>query len=183
MSISAWDNPMGTDGFEFIEYAAPDPKAMGSLFERMGFRPIARHRHKNVVLYRQGAITAEQLEAATGKALIRSKPTAQASPGMLPLHYAPATPTTLVDDIRALPADADIAHTGLLCFRQKRTDFPAGHQAVLSAEGSLTEAAQNLYGCLHFLDDLKLHTLFVEKLPNIGLGISINDRLQKAAHS
>ncbi|MBK0394984.1 4-hydroxyphenylpyruvate dioxygenase [Ramlibacter algicola] len=51
-----WDNPMGTDGFEFIEYAAPDPKAMGELFERMGFKPIAKHRHKDVVLYRQGGI-------------------------------------------------------------------------------------------------------------------------------
>jgi 4-hydroxyphenylpyruvate dioxygenase len=52
----AWENPMGTDGFEFIEYAAPDPRAMGELFERMGFKPIARHRHKNVLLYRQGGI-------------------------------------------------------------------------------------------------------------------------------
>ncbi|CDS51814.1 4-hydroxyphenylpyruvate dioxygenase [Polaromonas sp. CG9_12] len=50
------DNPMGTDGFEFIEYAAPDPKAMGAVFERMGFKAIARHRHKNVLLYRQGGI-------------------------------------------------------------------------------------------------------------------------------
>ena len=47
---------MGTDGFEFIEYAAPDPAAMGALFARMGFKPIARHRHKHVVLYRQGEI-------------------------------------------------------------------------------------------------------------------------------
>jgi 4-hydroxyphenylpyruvate dioxygenase len=47
---------MGTDGFEFIEYAAPDPAAMGALFERMGFTAIARHRHKNVLLYRQGEI-------------------------------------------------------------------------------------------------------------------------------
>jgi 4-hydroxyphenylpyruvate dioxygenase len=52
----AWDNPMGTAGFEFIEYAAPDPQAMGALFERMGFKPIAKHRHKNVTLYRQGGI-------------------------------------------------------------------------------------------------------------------------------
>ena len=51
-----WDNPMGTDGFEFIEYAAPDPAAMGALFERMGFVAIARHRHKAVTLYRQGEI-------------------------------------------------------------------------------------------------------------------------------
>ncbi len=56
MQFTPWDNPMGTDGFEFIEYAAPDPAAMGALFTRMGFTPIARHRHKNVVLYRQGEI-------------------------------------------------------------------------------------------------------------------------------
>ncbi len=53
---TVWDNPMGTAGFEFIEYAAPDPQAMGALFERMGFKPIAKHRHKNVTLYRQGGI-------------------------------------------------------------------------------------------------------------------------------
>jgi 4-hydroxyphenylpyruvate dioxygenase len=56
MQFTPWDNPMGTDGFEFIEYAAPDPVAMGALFERMGFVPIAKHRHKNVLLYRQGEI-------------------------------------------------------------------------------------------------------------------------------
>jgi len=51
-----WDNPAGTDGFEFIEYAAPEPRAMGELFERLGFKAIARHRHKNVILYRQGGV-------------------------------------------------------------------------------------------------------------------------------
>ena len=51
-----WDNPAGTAGFEFIEYAAPDPETMGALFERLGFKAIARHRHKNVILYRQGGI-------------------------------------------------------------------------------------------------------------------------------
>ncbi|MGB8433272.1 MAG: 4-hydroxyphenylpyruvate dioxygenase [Burkholderiales bacterium] len=56
MNTPLWDNPMGTDGFEFVEYAAPDPKALGRLFETLGFRPVARHRHKNVTLYRQGGI-------------------------------------------------------------------------------------------------------------------------------
>ena len=45
IELSTWDNPMGTDGFEFIEYAAPDPVAMGKVFESMGFKPVARHRH------------------------------------------------------------------------------------------------------------------------------------------
>jgi 4-hydroxyphenylpyruvate dioxygenase len=56
MKFTPWDNPMGTDGFEFIEYAAPDPVALGHLFESMGFVAIARHRHKNVTLYRQGGV-------------------------------------------------------------------------------------------------------------------------------
>ena len=51
-----WDNPMGTDGFEFVEYTAPDPAALHALFERMGFRAVARHRSKAVTLYRQGDI-------------------------------------------------------------------------------------------------------------------------------
>jgi 4-hydroxyphenylpyruvate dioxygenase len=56
MQFTPWDNPMGTDGFEFVEYAAPDPVALGQLFETMGFVPIARHRHKRVTLYRQGEV-------------------------------------------------------------------------------------------------------------------------------
>ena len=40
------DNPMGTDGFEFVEYAAPDPQLLRALFERMGFPAVARHRSR-----------------------------------------------------------------------------------------------------------------------------------------
>jgi 4-hydroxyphenylpyruvate dioxygenase len=49
-------NPMGTDGFEFVEYTAPDPELLRRLFDRMGFPAVARHRSKNVTLHRQGDI-------------------------------------------------------------------------------------------------------------------------------
>ena len=49
-----WENPMGTDGFEFVEYAAPDPNELGALFETLGFERVAQHRSKDVRLYRQG---------------------------------------------------------------------------------------------------------------------------------
>jgi 4-hydroxyphenylpyruvate dioxygenase len=49
-------NPMGTDGFEFVEYAAPDPELLRRLFESMGLRAVARHRSKNVTLHNQGDI-------------------------------------------------------------------------------------------------------------------------------
>ena len=51
-----FDNPMGTDGFEFVEYTAPDPEQLRALFTRMGFPVSARHRSKNVTLHRQGDI-------------------------------------------------------------------------------------------------------------------------------
>ncbi|WP_024511742.1 4-hydroxyphenylpyruvate dioxygenase [Bradyrhizobium sp. ARR65] len=54
-TISA-DNPMGTDGFEFVEYAHPDGGALHALFKLMGFAPVARHRTKNITVYRQGDV-------------------------------------------------------------------------------------------------------------------------------
>ena len=54
-TISA-DNPMGTDGFEFVEYAHPKPEELHALFKLMGFAPVARHRTKKITVYRQGDI-------------------------------------------------------------------------------------------------------------------------------
>lgn len=50
------DNPLGTDGFEFVEYTSPDPQALRQLFEAMGFTAVARHRSKHVLRYKQGDI-------------------------------------------------------------------------------------------------------------------------------
>jgi 4-hydroxyphenylpyruvate dioxygenase len=47
-------NPLAMDGIEFVEYSTTKPQALGQLLETMGFRPIARHRSREVLLYRQG---------------------------------------------------------------------------------------------------------------------------------
>ena len=47
-------NPLGLQGVEFIEYATSRPQALGQALERMGFQPVARHRSREVLLYRQG---------------------------------------------------------------------------------------------------------------------------------
>jgi 4-hydroxyphenylpyruvate dioxygenase len=49
-------NPLGLDGIEFIEYATLRPQALGEVLEAMGFRPVARHRSREVTLYRQGGM-------------------------------------------------------------------------------------------------------------------------------
>ena len=51
-----FDNPMGLMGFEFVEFASPTPGLLEPIFERMGFSLVARHRSKQVLLYRQGEI-------------------------------------------------------------------------------------------------------------------------------
>jgi 4-hydroxyphenylpyruvate dioxygenase len=56
MGQDLYDNPLGTDGFEFVEYTSPDPQALGKVFETMGFTAVARHRSKNVLRYKQGDI-------------------------------------------------------------------------------------------------------------------------------
>lgn len=53
-SFSDAANPVGLDGIEFIEYATTQPQALGQVLEMMGFRPVARHRSREVLLYRQG---------------------------------------------------------------------------------------------------------------------------------
>jgi len=51
-----FDNPMGLMGFEFVEFASPTPNVLEPLFEKLGFSLAARHRSKDVLLYRQGEI-------------------------------------------------------------------------------------------------------------------------------
>jgi 4-hydroxyphenylpyruvate dioxygenase len=55
-SFSDEQNPIGLDGVEFVEYSTDKPQALGQILEMMGFRPIARHRSREVLLYRQGAL-------------------------------------------------------------------------------------------------------------------------------
>lgn len=55
-SFSDAANPAGLDGVEFVEYATPRPQALGQVLEMMGFRPVARHRSREVLLYRQGPL-------------------------------------------------------------------------------------------------------------------------------
>jgi 4-hydroxyphenylpyruvate dioxygenase len=49
-------NPLGLDGIEFIEFATSRPQALGGVLETFGFRPVARHRSREVELYRQGTM-------------------------------------------------------------------------------------------------------------------------------
>ena len=55
-SPDLFENPLGTDGFEFVEFTSPEPERLKGLFEKMGFTATDRHRSKNVLRFRQGDI-------------------------------------------------------------------------------------------------------------------------------
>ena len=55
-SVPEPPNPIGMDGIEFIEFTTSRPQALGGVLERMGFRPVARHRSREVEVYRQGSM-------------------------------------------------------------------------------------------------------------------------------
>ncbi len=70
-SIPELPNRLGIEGIEFIEYATSRPQALGQVLEEMGFRPVARHRSREVTLYRQGSmnlIVNAHLEATRAEA-------------------------------------------------------------------------------------------------------------------
>ncbi len=56
MNQELFDNPLGTDGFEFVEFTSPEPQRLARFFEAMGFTAVARHRSKDVLRYKQGDI-------------------------------------------------------------------------------------------------------------------------------
>jgi L-threonylcarbamoyladenylate synthase len=133
------------------------------------------------VLYRHGSIAAEAIEAITGKLkLITSNDTAPDAPGMLSRHYAPRTTTFLTDNVQQLMDDFAGKKIALLLFSNALENTHAIYQEVLSHIGNMEEAAKNLYAALHRLDACGADIIIAEKLPESGLGISINDRLQRA---
>jgi 4-hydroxyphenylpyruvate dioxygenase len=69
MQPTTFENPMGIDGFEFVEFAAPDQegrKGLHALFQRMGFSPVLRHKARAITVYRQGGVNFLLNEEPTG---------------------------------------------------------------------------------------------------------------------
>lgn len=115
---------------------------------------------------------------------MRFPPSAQKeilSPGMFPKHYSPSTKMILTHAV----ADAVASHPGkkigVLSFTQNNIPAVQKH-IVLSEKGNIDEAAQKLYNAMHELDDAKLDIIIAERMPDTGIGKSMNDRLERAVH-
>ena len=134
------------------------------------------------VLYRLGAISIEEIENVIGEIDVKNKKEkAPNAPGMLAKHYSPKTKTYLVRNIEKFIAEYKDKTIGVVSFSETITASNIKQVEVLSKSGDLKEAASNLYSSLHKLDDLNLDMIVAQRFPDIGLGKSINDRLERAA--
>lgn len=143
---------------------------------------IVGFENNDPVVYRLGSITIEDLENRIGKIQVRNKKeVAPDAPGMLEKHYAPRTRTILLEDSKIHAEDFSGQRIGLLKFTGESNFEGIEYFECLSITGDLEEAANKLYGALQKLDNMGLDIILVERFPNIGLGRSMNDRLERAA--
>ena len=105
------------------------------------------------------------------------------APGQLASHYAPGTRLFLIDSATELTPGSGV-RAGLLAWKRVSSHDYARFAQVewLSEKGDLREAAAGLFAKLRRLDEAGLDVILAEKLPAVGLGLAIMDRLRKAAH-
>jgi L-threonylcarbamoyladenylate synthase len=135
--------------------------------------------NEQVVIYRQGMITAEQIESLVGPIVVKNEAgEKQVAPGMTLKHYSPKTPTIVCEHLEQFKEDS--AGKAFLLFSKKHPELPQAHQYVLSEKEDLSEAAARLYQVLHELDERSYNQIVCERFPDIGIGRAINDRLLRA---
>lgn len=139
------------------------------------------------VILREGFITSANLENIIPKSKTEKTSTPLASPGLLESHYSPEKPLFLIDLENVSQDDASNykwpkGNGGFISFSGK-TLASFSQIEYLSKESNLEEAAINLFGILHKLEDNPaIDFIVAESVPLEGIGRAIMDKLNKAAH-
>ena len=125
-------------------------------------------------ILRQGAITQEKIHKVLKKKIdVNKKNKKIMSPGQLKFHYSPGIPVNLN---KKNPKTNEAFITFGNSYKKNKNYFN------LSAKGDLKEAANNLYKTMRKVKKLKFKSITVCRIPNIGIGRAINDRLKRASY-
>ena len=137
----------------------------------------------NIDVLRRGPISAEQLRSM-GFQLRSHRQNADTTivraPGQSPTHYAPRTPLQLIENAKSFSPDKN-QRVGLLAWNPVKSEKGFSVIRSLSKQQDLREAATKLFGYLRELDQSDLELIVAERVPEVGLGGAIMDRLQRAA--
>jgi len=132
-------------------------------------------------ILRPGGLAIESIEKTIGKVEFQPVTTnTPNAPGMLLHHYAPKVKTLFIDEVDE--ANFDVSKTAVLAFDRSNNYEKYRFVKVLSETGEMHEAAANLFKHLHSLENENVEVILIEKVPEVGLGIAIMDRLNKASN-
>ena len=144
---------------------------------------ISLDQHNNILVHRPGGLDEEKIFELTGKkpVLVKKEDSKIILPGTLEHHYAPFK-TVVLGNLRENYNSYKDKKIGVLLF-SSNCEFSFENCLVkkLSLNASLEEAAQNLFKCLREMDQEDIEIILVEKVPNCGIGVAINDRLMRAS--
>ncbi|GGM87528.1 threonylcarbamoyl-AMP synthase [Dyadobacter beijingensis] len=140
---------------------------------------IVGFEHDETIVYRLGGLDINEIESLIGPVVLMPHSTSDPkAPGMLKSHYAPRKPLHLYRRDSMTPGDET---TGYLLFDRYLEGADRQFQRLLSPTRDLKEAAHNLFANLRELDGLPVSEIKAELVPSSGLGLAINDRLQRAS--
>jgi L-threonylcarbamoyladenylate synthase len=142
---------------------------------------VVMMRGETLVVLRKGGIGLEELrEVVSDVRLEVNLSSDPKSPGQLKSHYAPRVPF-LLGDLPALLHEHAGKPIAVLSFEKSYAGADIVANEVLSVSGDLTEAARNLFNAMRRLDRTDVQVILAERVPDQGLGMAINDRLERAA--
>lgn len=136
--------------------------------------------NENLIIYRKGGLDLDEIrEVFLGEILIKDHSSSNPqAPGMLSKHYSPKKRIEILEATTKIDL-IEIKSTGFLRFNSRIEGFE--NQIVLSEKSDLNEAAFRLFDALRQFDKMDIQKVFIELVPEKGLGIAINDRLRRAA--
>ena len=142
---------------------------------------IVGFENEDVIVYRLGGLSIEELEEVVGKIkIVKHSSSNPQAPGMLKSHYAPSKKLS-IQNLNGLLEKYPANEIGVLAFNKFVESLPLNNQIILSPNANFSEAASNLFSSLRQLEKFNIKIIYAELLPEIGLGRAINDRLRRAA--
>ncbi len=130
-------------------------------------------------LYRMGAISIEDIEKVIGKITLAITEKAIA-PGMHLKHYSPITPLVASDNLEQDIIKHRNHNIGVITYNNYTQLLPSEKQLVLCENDDFKTAAANLYAAMHTMDGKGYDLIIAHKFPEPGIGLSLNDRLNRA---
>lgn len=132
---------------------------------------------EKIIVHRLGGVTVDDLQEFGQVELRINASSNPVAPGTLESHYAPGKAVFYEDDY---PEGADLEEAIYIGFNTPHKQIKAASQIILSPTADLAEAARNLFAALRTADNLPGKMILIARFPHVGLGMAINDRLNRA---